>query len=375
MEYHQHKDTSFYDLGLGSGTKEPLLMIITTAGTSLTVPCYTVEYQYCKKILDPNIDVENDEYLIDIMELDKEDYADISNVGNERLWHKANPVRCTFKEGIEKIRSEYEIAKEQPEHMVAFLTKCLNIWVMAKQDSYMDMYKWKRCEVQEYPIDIHNRSVYWGFDLSKRNDLTSVVFVIPWQSDERDASGNRITNYIIGHHSFIPNYEKLQEHISREKQPYDLWEKLGLITVTNTQIVDQSAVMEYVFAMTQKYNWKIECLAFDPAGASKIMVDLSNEGYDVEEVWQSARSLNDATTGLRDAVYEQRIQYLPDQLLNYSMSNAVLRQQQGFVKIDKDVNKDKIDPVDALIAGFKLSMFHAFEQSIVDAIDAWLDNF
>ena len=31
-EYHQHATTEFYDLGIGSNTKEPLLMIITTAG-------------------------------------------------------------------------------------------------------------------------------------------------------------------------------------------------------------------------------------------------------------------------------------------------------------------------------------------------------
>ena len=31
-EYHQHKTTEFYDLGLGGNTKESLLMIITTAG-------------------------------------------------------------------------------------------------------------------------------------------------------------------------------------------------------------------------------------------------------------------------------------------------------------------------------------------------------
>ena len=73
-EYHQHKTTEFYDLGIGSNTKEPLLMIITTAGMDLTYPCYVTEYQYCSKVLDPNTDVENDEYLIDICEMDPEDY-------------------------------------------------------------------------------------------------------------------------------------------------------------------------------------------------------------------------------------------------------------------------------------------------------------
>ena len=54
------KQQEFLDLGLGSNTKESLLMIITTAGMDLTYPCYTQEYDYCSKVLDSNIDVEND---------------------------------------------------------------------------------------------------------------------------------------------------------------------------------------------------------------------------------------------------------------------------------------------------------------------------
>ena len=32
----------------------------------------------------------------------------------------ANPIRMTYPEGIEKIRGEYKIAREQSEHMTAF---------------------------------------------------------------------------------------------------------------------------------------------------------------------------------------------------------------------------------------------------------------
>ena len=140
-EYHQHPTTEFYDLGLGSNTKEPLLMIITTAGVDLTYPCYVTEYTYCSKVLDPNVDVENEEYLIDICEMDEEDYRNLDNLENEELWKKANPIRMTYDEGIDKIRGEYKIAKEIPEHMTAFLTKCLNVWVQAQENGYMDMAK------------------------------------------------------------------------------------------------------------------------------------------------------------------------------------------------------------------------------------------
>ena len=67
-------------------------MIITTAGVDLTSPCYTIEYAYCSKILDPDVDVEDEEYLVDICELDEEDYADLGRLDDENLWYKANPI-------------------------------------------------------------------------------------------------------------------------------------------------------------------------------------------------------------------------------------------------------------------------------------------
>ena len=178
-EYHEHKTTEFYDLGLGSNTKEPLLMIITTAGMDLTYPCYVQEYNYCSKVLDPNVDTENEEYFIDILEVDTEDYEDIGNIQNERLWWKANPIRMSYENGRDKIRGAYAIAKEIPEKMTAFLTKMLNIWVQAKENGYMDMAKWKACQADKIPIDTEGMSVYVGFDMSAKIDLTSVSFIIP----------------------------------------------------------------------------------------------------------------------------------------------------------------------------------------------------
>lgn len=382
-EYHQHQTTEFYDLGLGSNTKESLLMIITTAGMDLTYPCYTQEYTYCSKILDPNIDVWNDEYFIDICELDPEDYKEITNIENERLWFKANPIRMTYKEGQEKIRGEYKIAKEIPEKMTAFLTKCLNIWVQAKENGYMDMAKWKKCQVKEIPIDTKGMSVYVGFDMSAKIDLTSVSFIIPFKTGRfkkvLDKDGNEVEKEIIGYilysHSFIPNREKLAERIAKDKVPYDAWERQGYLTVTDTEIVDQDAVMRYVIAFCKKMQWHIETLCFDPANASKIMMDLSNMGYEVEEVYQSHKSLNESTNGFREMVYEKEVYYLYNPLLNFAMSNAVIRTNNGLIKIDKDATKFKIDPVDATLCAFKLALYHQFTSTINDVVDKFLDTF
>lgn len=355
-EYHQHPTTEFYDLGLGSNTKEPMLTIITTAGRDLTYPCYTQEYEYCSKLLDPSVDVYNDEYFVDICEADPGD-----DPGALSTWQKANPIRAFYQEGVKKIAEDYEIAKQIPEKMIAFLTKVLNIWVSAAQNGYMDMQKWKACQIKVIQIDLRNRPVYVGFDMSAKIDLTSVAFIVPYQTDQLDKTGKKVVKYYIWVHSFIPSMEKLREHILKDKVPYDAWLRMGYLEVTNTPIVDQSRVMEYVLNTCKTLELDIQCLCFDPANASKLMQDLSNEGYTVEEVYQSHKSLNEATQGFREQVYCGNIEYLANPLLNYAMSNAVVRQNNGLIKIDKDATTKRIDPVDATLAGFKLALYHEFD--------------
>ena len=368
-EYHQHKTTEFLDLGLGSNTKESLLMIITTAGMDLTYPCYRQEYNYCSKVLDPNVDVDNDEYLIDIMEIDPGD--DISNEDN---WKKANPIRMTYPAGRDKIRGDYKVATEIPEKMIAFLTKVLNMWVQQKENGYMNMEKWKKCEAKKLPIDIKGRPVYVGFDMSAKIDLTSVAFVIPYRNGKMDQTGREITEYIVLSHSFIPNQEKLMERVFKDKVPYDAWERQGFITITNSEIVDQNVVMDYVLNFCKENELDIQTLCFDPANASKLMIDLSDEGYIVEEVYQSHKSLNEATQGFREEVFMGTVCYLYNPVLNYSMSNAVIKKNNGLIKIDKDATTKRIDPVDATLCGYKLARYHEFTNAREEALDKFLEN-
>ena len=355
-EYHQHKTTEFYDLSIGSNTKEPLLVIITTAGVDLNVPCYR-EYQFCASVLDPDCDVEDEEYLIDINEQDEEEAADPRLLKDSRLWIKSNPIRATYDAGIEKIRTTYEKAMKVPEDMPACLTKNFDIWLQAKANGYMDMRKWKKCEVERIPIDITGMHCTVGIDISSKIDLTSAVFVIPFQSDELDAEGEPITKYILKHHSFIPNRDKLIERINVDKVPYDAWEREGYLTVTDSQVVDQKAVMLWVLDFAKKYQLHIDWWCLDPANASLFLTILQERGENAMEIYQSYSGLNDATVGLREAVYEGNIIYEPDPLLNFAMYNAVTRRSDGKIKIDKDATRQRIDPVDATICGFKMAQF------------------
>ena len=373
-EFHQHPTTEFYDLGLGGNTKEPLLMIITTAGVDLNCPCYAAEYQYCSRVLDPDTDIEDDEYLIDICELDPEDYENLDNLKDEKLWEKANPIRMSYEGGRDKLRQAYKTASEVPEHMSAFLTKCMDVWIMAKEDGYMNMAKWKACQVDAIQIDTKGMPVYVGFDMSAKIDLTSVAFVIPFESEEKDPEGKPVVKYIVYSHSFVPSREKLIERKRKDKAPYDAWEREGFLTVTNTPIVDQGTVMRYVLNTCREKKWEIETLCFDPANASKLMMDLSDEGYEVEEVYQSHKSLNESTQGFREQVYSGNILYTYNPVLNFAMSNAVIRRSNGLIKIDKDATTKRIDPVDAVLCAYKLAMYHEFHSAAMEAIDKFLES-
>ncbi len=363
-EYHQHATTEFYDLSIGSNTKEPLLMIITTAGLDLNVPCYQQEYQYVSGLLDPDKpDIENDEYFGDIFEAEQN--IPLNDDTLELLAKMANPVRAYYPEGLKKIHDDYIIAKQMPEKMTSFLTKALDIWVQAKEGGYMDLAKWNACKVSKLPVDIYGREVYIGFDMSAKIDLTSVSFIIPYKDGET-------VKYILYSHSFIPNRDKLRERITADKMPYDAWNRDGFLTVTDTEIVDQNAVIRYVMDFVKQNDLKIVSLCFDPANASKIMLELSEAGYAVIEVNQSHKSLNEATAGFREQVYCGNVIFLNNPLLNYAMGNAVIRENNGWIKVDKDMSRKRIDPVDATLCAFKMAMYHDF----FDATDTdeWLES-
>lgn len=362
-EYHQHPNTEFYDLAIGSNTKEPLLMIITTAGKDLNAPCYTDEYTYCSDVLNPDKpDVVNDEYFVDIFEA--ESGVILTDETFDKLVQMSNPVRASYPEGRKKIYDDYIVAKQIPSKMTTFLTKALDVWVQAKDGGYMDMAKWNKCKVTELPIDIKGLPVYVGFDMSAKIDLTSVAFIIPYKDGET-------VKYILFSHSFIPNRDRLQERINVDKMPYDAWERNGWLTVTDTEIVDQNAVMRYVRDFCNKNDLKIEMLCFDPDNAAKIMLELSDE-YEVVEVYQSHKSLNESTKTFREEVYSGNIVFINNPLLNFSMGNAVVKTNNGLIKIDKDAAKKRIDPVDAALCAFKLAMYHDFEDT--NYSDEWLDN-
>lgn len=374
-EYHAHMTSDFVDLSIGSNSKEPLLCIISTAGTNFG-PCYR-EYLFCSNILDPSVDIEDEEYLIDICEQDIEEVNDPRLLQNEKLWIKSNPIRATYPEGRGNIRTTYEKALKVPEDMPMCLTKNFDIWVQAKAGAYMDMDKWKRCEVQELPIDIRGLQCVIGVDMSAKIDLTSICFVIPYQDEnEQDEEGAPVTKYIILQHSFIPNRDILRAKEITDKFPYTASEMKGELSVTDSDIVNQKKIMLWALDKANELGLEIYGWACDSWNAAYFMTELSERKHTVFDVSQTYGGLSEATKAFRDEVYQKHIVYQPDSLLNFCMRNCVEKSHDGRIMIDKDKKTRRIDIIDAVINAFKIARYIKQDvysrQKANAALDEWM---
>jgi phage terminase large subunit-like protein len=343
-EYHAHPTSEIYDvLVSGTGARpQPLMMIITTAGFELSHPCYSVEYQYVSQILDPNVPIENDEYFVMINELDKDD-----DIKDERNWEKANPILCSYEEGMNFLRGELKAALDVPEKMRNFLTKNMNIWVDQKEDGYMPMDKWRACGT-DVQLDLTRYPCFVGVDLSATTDLTSVGLVFRLEDGK----------YFVRQRSFIPE-DRLRERLQTDKVPYDLWVRQGWLYVTPGAVVDYSFIESYILKRRDE-GLQIQEIDFDRWNASHFAQNMEAEGFQVVEIPQSIRHLSEPTKRFRAEVLQGNILHENDPLLTWAVGNAVLKMDaQENIMLAKDRSKNRIDPIAAVINAFSRAMVAA----------------
>lgn len=340
-EYHAHPTTEYYDI-LTSGMKtrkQPILMIITTAGFELNNPCYREEYKYISDILNPDKVIENDRYFAMVNELDRDEQGNlIDNINDEKCWIKSNPIIAKTAEGLESIRDELKVALDKPEKMRDFLTKTMNVWVNQRTSGYMNMAKWKLCCTNDIP-DVRGLPVTVGFDLSATIDLTSVCFEIPLP-DER---------IVVFSHSFMP-IENLKAKENTDSVPYSLWAQQGWITLTEGSEVDYRHMIKYVLEFIKSKGLVEKEFCFDRYMATLLMQELTEEGHSVIEIPQGIPTLGIPTKDFRAKTYDKKIIAEDNPVLNWAMGNSVVRKDHNEnIMLDKGKATQRIDPVASLL--------------------------
>jgi phage terminase large subunit-like protein len=360
-EYHAHDTSEMLDIidsGMGA-RPEPLLGIITTAGFNLHYPCYRIEYKMVNQILNHDIDINLENYFCDVHELETNTSSEdiilpdgtkvapgmlIDNPHSPDSWKKANPVICSYPEGIDYLRKKSEESTASPDKMRNFLTKHLNVWVNQREAGYMPIDRWSSC-VGRFP-DLKGQVCFVGLDLSAKIDLTSAAIIYPLDG-----------KYIVKSHSFMPE-NKMFERMRTDKVPFDMWEKKGWITVTPGDVVDYSYVEEWVKGEVEKDNCYIEEWCLDPWGAVQLSNNLIKDGYTVVDIIQGIRTLSEPTKVFREEVYKNNIIHDGNPVLSWAIGNAVVDNvdRNENILLSKAKSTERIDPIAAVINAFVRAM-------------------
>ncbi|EAD6805553.1 terminase large subunit [Listeria monocytogenes] len=346
-EAHEYTDDEIFELiESGQGQLEsPLTFIISTAGFKLNGWLYTTMYPYAKSILAGN--VIDDEMFVFIAE---QDFAD--EWQDETTWIKSNPIleiKAKYEDNMEYLRKRIKTGIEQNK-IFRRLVKNFNYWMQASEESYMDAKDWKAAGASD--ADIYGKDVYIGVDLSKGGDISALGFVFPLEDK----------NFHVDAHSFVGTRGGLDLKIDRDKIDYRLMVKKGVATLTDLEsgIINYAQMIDYIERYVQAYNLNVRAICYDSYNISLFLAELEKRGLDYEliEVRQGVKTLSDPTKEFKLGVIDKRITHSNNALLDIAVNNAILKYTNDACQINKERNREKIDPIVAVIDGFTEAMYY-----------------
>ena len=351
-EYHAAKTNEMLELvESGQGNLlQSLIFIISTAGYELNGPMYMDEWPYAKEILANTY--QDEEYFAIIYEQDsEEEWQDKS------MWAKSNPLineSDELKEHIEEYLEKRVAANTKKGTMFRVLVKNFNYWMQASEESYLDFNDWKKNETD---FDIKGTKTYIGLDLSRADDLTAVSFI---HLDEVKKQ------YFVTSHSFVATKGGLQAKIERDLIDYRQMAQHGYCTITDLQsgIINSNQVLDYIEKYILTNNLDVQAICYDPHAIHGFIAEIEkrNWRYELIEIRQGAMTLSNPVIDFRLKVIDEQIKHHKNPLLDIAVKNAVAKNVNDSVMIEKKLNREKIDPLMSTIFAYVIASEHEWDK-------------
>jgi len=338
-ELHRHKNRNLRNL-MQSGQisrRQPIMIIITTAGDDNPASAYAVEHDYAEKVLEKVID--DDSYFAYITTVD-----DKSKWEDPREWAKANP-NLGISVSLDFLAKLCQKAKESPIDKADFLRYHLNVRT-SDVSKYIDMELWRKNGKRFDPETLKGRKCYGGLDLSSRVDISAwVLFFEPTPEDPKWKIVCR----------FWKPGDLISAHESRDRAPFRLWVEEGWIEATPGNVIDFGVIRRQVIQDAQLYD--IRDVAFDPWNASQLAVELDSEGIQVYEFVQGLRSYSEPTKELESKLLQNQINHGNNPVLTWMASNLAVQTDKNLNRMPhKQKSTGRIDGMSALIMAIGRSM-------------------
>lgn len=348
-EYHEHRTSDQVDtMETGMGSREqPLLFVITTAGTDTSSPCYDLHLRAIK-VLEGTI--EDDAMFAIIYGIDPEDdYKDFE------VWKKANPNYGISIEPDYLYRKYTETMTNASKQNIN-LCKHLNVWTNAGV-AWMNMAKWAACANKSLNIeDFKGRPCYAAIDLATKTDLCALRLLFEGEertvtrkifnaeTDEDEEKEVTVCDFIVFGRYYLP--EETVKLAGNDH--FDKWVKEKWITQTPGARTD----FFYIENDLKKINkvHPITVLSFDQREATYLINNVMQWlGPDrCLEINQSPALMSEPMKELEAQIYDKTLQHNDDPVMNWMMGNVIKKQGRGGGPIKtyyptKASDKDKID--------------------------------
>lgn len=340
-ELHSIKDRNLYEVmkQSQSARRQPLLIMITTAGT-IRECIFDDMYKYACGVCDGTID--DPHFLPIIYELDsKEEWLD------PMKWEKANPGLNHIKK-LDDLISKVARAKQSPRDLTGVLVKDFNVIQTVAST-------WLTFEDVDNPetFNLENFKGYYcigGADLSRSGDLTAATLLFMDKNEKR---------YVTQMY-FLPK-DNFEQRVHDEKIPYDKWLEAGLLRLCEGNSINYSDVTAWFMEMVDKYDVTPAWIYYDPYSAAYWVQEMQSNGFNMVKCFQGVKTLSLPMQQLGQDLAAKKINYNNNPLLKWCITNTGVK---------TDVNGN-IQPIKATSPKYRIDGL----ASLLDAYVGLLDHY
>ena len=247
-------------------------------------------------------------------------------------WRAANPALGLFR-SEDDLREQMVQAQRMPSMENSARNLLLNQRV-STESPFVSPDVWKSCGAAPLPFD---GPVFAGLDLSARTDLTALVLV-----------GKVVDVWQVVPHFWTPQMG-LIDRARRDRAPYDVWSRQGLLHTTPGATVDYEHVAQDMAALLAGLD--VQAVAYDRWRIDLLRKELDKIGAELPLIeWgQGYKDMAPALDALEAELLNGRIAHGMHPVLGMCAANAVVtKDPTGARKLDKSRATGRIDGMQAL---------------------------
>jgi len=255
-----------------------------------------------------------------------------ADLSDPKQWAKANPALGSFRSDIELGQ-----AAEKAARMPSFENSFRNLYLNQRVNmvaAFVSPGVWKAGNGAPGEFD---GAVYGGLDLSATTDLTALVLTC------------RKDNLVHVRPFFWMPVESVAEASRRDKAPYDVWVRDGLLRTTPGKVIDYDFVARDIGEICAGLS--IAKIGFDRWRMDRMQLALDRQGVSLplEPFGQGYMSMSPALDALEADLLKECVRHGGHPVLAMCAANAVaVSDPAGNRKLDKHKATGRIDGLVAL---------------------------